>query len=71
MKRGDKITSNGDTGYRGLKEFKEYIIQDVFTNSFNEKCIRVNGVNGLYPMKYFLTIKEIRKEKLNRICWNK
>lgn len=71
MKIGDKIISSSDTEPNGLKKFKEYIIQDIVTNSYNEKCIRVNRINGLYPMKYFYTRKEIRKEKLNRICWYK
>lgn len=70
MKRGDKIISNGDTGF-GLKKFKEYTIQDVFTNSFNEKTIRVEGHSNFIPMKYFATVKDIRKEKLERLCWNK
>jgi len=75
FKRGDKVVcidaSEDITPYepyKNLKKYNSYIIHD--DNFYNTKSVTLTNVKGAFRITRFISIKEYRKLKLNKLCLN-
>jgi len=56
--------------YKNLKKHNSYIIRQ-YGDYFNTKSVKLFNIEGVFRDSRFISIKEYRKLKLNKLCLKK